>query len=268
MAARVWTREKLVAEIVALHAQGADLSPTAIQKTHGALFSSARSRSHFGNWRSAISAAGLDYSQIKRIKLRWSRESIVAQILVHHAAGEDLLQPEFKMRYRSLYLAACAHRYFGSWRRALLAAELDFEKMRESRTWTRARIQRTIEEATARGESLNWSVIEEKCPGIYRAARRPENFGSWQNALLAAGLVPIGRRRGRKPYGAKKSIEDTQTRDDLRVSELQSVSELARIGDRALDAPAAPHIAGESRSSLASSPLSRPKPGKTSKSKS
>ena len=53
MPGRVWTQEKLVGKIKELAAEGVDLSPTSIQKTHSALFSSARSRSHFGNWRDA-----------------------------------------------------------------------------------------------------------------------------------------------------------------------------------------------------------------------
>lgn len=247
MPGRVWTREKLVEEIRVLSEQNVDLSPTAIQKTHGALFSSARSRSHFGNWRAAVDAAGLDYNCIKRVKQRWSHEAIIAQILVCHAAGEDLLHPSFKTRQRNLYLAACAHRYFGSWRRALLAAGLDHERMRETRTWTRARIQRTIEELAANGESLNWSVVETKCPGIYRAARRSENFGSWRNALLAAGVVPTSRRRGRKPRATETSVD-------------QMISELKRVSDQALDSPAAPQIFGASE---LQSPLSRKKPHET-----
>ena len=64
MPGRVWTREKLVEKIRELADEGVDLSPTSIQQTHSALFSSARSRSHFGNWRDAIEAAGLDYDDI------------------------------------------------------------------------------------------------------------------------------------------------------------------------------------------------------------
>jgi hypothetical protein len=227
MAGRVWTREKLVEEIKALGEQGVDLSPTAIQKTHGALFSSARSRSHFGTWRAAIEAAGLDYSTIKRIKQRWNRQTIVDQICVHHGNGEDLLHPDFKTRHRSLYLAACAHRYFGSWRRALLAAGLNHEQMRESRVWTKARIQRTIEELAAEGKPLGWASVEKLCPGIYRAARRRENFGSWNEALLAAGVVPPARRRGRRPANHSMTIGET-------------VNKLTHISDNELDSPASP----------------------------
>ncbi len=188
MPGRVWTKDRLIEEIKSLHREGVDLSPTAIQQTHSALFSSARSRSHFGSWRGAIEAAGLDYDDLKRVKQRWNREEILARIREMHAQGHDLLDPKFKTKNRSLYLAACAHRYFGSWRRAVSAAGLDHEEMRESRVWTRTRILRTIQELSVEGKPLGWAYIEEHEPGIYRAARRKENFGSWVGALQAAGV--------------------------------------------------------------------------------
>jgi hypothetical protein len=201
MPGRVWTKEKLIAEIKRIHAEGADLSPTAIQTTHSALFSSARSRSHFGSWRSAVEAAGLDYDQLKRVKQRWNREEILERIREMHLQGHDLLDPRFKVKNRSLYLAACAHRYFGSWRRAVEMAGLDHEAMRESRIWTRTRILRTIQQLSQEGKPLAWAYIEEHEPGIYRAARRKENFGSWAAALQAAGVAKSSQR-GRAPQGA------------------------------------------------------------------
>ncbi len=188
MPGRVWTKEKLTAEIKRLYNEGTDLSPTSIQQTHSALFSSARSRSHFGSWRAAIESSGLDYDDLKRVKQRWNRDEILHRIREMHAQGHDLLDPKFKTKNRSLYLAACAHRYFGSWRRAVSAAGLDHEEMRESRVWTRTRILRTIQELSDQGKPLGWAYIEEHEPGIYRAARRKENFGSWVGALQAAGV--------------------------------------------------------------------------------
>ena len=199
MPGRVWTKEKLIEEIKRLHEAGVDLSPTSIQKTNSALFSSARSRSHFGSWRAAIEAAGLEYDHLKRIKQRWTREEIIRRIQEMHAQGHDLLDPRFKVKNRSLYLAACAHRYFGSWRRAVQAAGLDHETMRESRVWTKARILRTIQTLASEGKPLGWAYIEEHEPGIYRAARRKENFGSWNAALQAAGVENSRQNGIREP---------------------------------------------------------------------
>lgn len=198
MPGRVWTKDKLVVAIQELHAQDVDLSPSAVQRSHGALFASARSKSHFGSWRAAVEAAQIPYEDIKRVRQRWSRDEIVKQIREFHAQNEDLLDPRFKVRHRDLYLAACANRYFGSWKRALEAANLPHETMREEHVWTKTRILRTIQDLARQGKPLGWASIEEEMPGIYRAARRPENFGSWREALRAAGINP-DMARGRRP---------------------------------------------------------------------
>lgn len=188
MAGRKWTKEKIVATIRELYEQGVDLSPTSIQKTHSALFSSARSKTHFGNWRSAIAAAGLDYEKIKRGGDVWEREDIIQGIQQGYEAGEDLLGAGFKEKNKKLYLAACAKRYFGSWRAAIEAAGLDYEELRGLRFWNKERIVQRLLELYEQGEKLVWSNIDRSHPDLYRAARRKENFGSWRRALAAAGL--------------------------------------------------------------------------------
>ena len=188
MAGRVWTKEKIVECIQRLHQAGVDLSPTGIQKTHSALFSSARSQSHFGNWRSAILAAGLDYEEIKRGGDVWMREDILAGIRQAYAQGQDILGAEFKEKNKKLYLAACAKRYFGSWKAAIIGAGLDYEEIRGRRFWNRERIIEKIIELNQRGEKMIWSWLDRTYPDLYRAARRKENFGSWRNALAAAEI--------------------------------------------------------------------------------
>ena len=215
MPGKVWTKVKIIAAIKRLHMQGADLSPTAVQIEHSALFSSARSHSHFGSWRAAVEAAGFNYDDFKRIKQRWTRDRIIEQICALYDEGEDLLDPEFKTRHRSLYLAACAHRYFGSWRRAVEGAGLNYEKMREARVWTKRRILRTIKRLAREGKPLGWAYIEEHEPGIYRAARRRENFGSWAGALSAAGVGETHPRLAIEAHSAPVMMMEGADDDEI-----------------------------------------------------
>jgi len=215
LAGRVWTKEKIVKRIQELHRQGVDLSPTGIQKTHSALFSSARSKSHFGNWRAAILAAGLDYEEIKRGGDVWMKEDILQGIREAYARGEDILGAEFKERNKKLYLAACAKRYFGSWKAAILAAGLDYESIRGRRFWNRERIIEKIIELNRQGEKLIWSWLDRTHPDLYRAARRKENFGSWRNALLHAEIT---------------YQEARQNREWTRETVLEALQELVRMG--------------------------------------
>lgn len=198
MGKRKWTEARLIREIRRLQAGGVDLSPTGVRQTHGPLFSAARSRSHFGSWKAAIEAAGLDYAKIKRGEQVWSQERVTAAIREAAERGEDLLSLDFKNRHKKLYSAACAGRYFGSWRRALIAAGLDYDAMRSEHFWSKARIVGEIGRRHREGLGLNWSSIDQTDPGLYRAARRKENFGSWRAAVAAAGIdlteVSGGRR--------------------------------------------------------------------------
>ena len=229
MPGKVWTKVKIIAAIKQLQLQGADLSPTAVQIEHSALFSSARSRSHFGSWRAAIEASGFEYDQFKRVKQRWTRDEIIKRICELHDEGEDLLDPNFKVRHRSLYLAACAHRYFGSWRRAVEGAGLNHEKMRENRVWTKLRILRTIKRLAKEGKPLGWAYIEQHEPGIYRAARRKENFGSWANALIEAGVEEAHPRLSRPTHQPPAMMMSGAEGDAASIGDESSA---AKMGDR------------------------------------
>ncbi len=235
MPGKVWTKVKIIAAIKQLHLQGADLSPTAVQIEHSALFSSARSRSHFGSWRAAIEAAGFDYDQFKRVKQRWARDEIIKRICELHDEGEDLLDPTFKVRHRSLYLAACAHRYFGSWRRAVEGAGLNHEKMRESRVWTRKRILRTIKRLAREGKPLGWAYIEQHEPGIYRAARRKENFGSWANALLKAGVEEAHPRLSNPTHQAPALLMSSADEDEQFIESAQSDEDSVKMDEQVVE---------------------------------
>jgi hypothetical protein len=210
MAVNRWTAAKIVALVRKLYRAGNDLSPTGIRETHSALFSAARSKSHFGCWRAAIEAAGLDYSAIKRGEQVWSRERITDAIARLAAKGEDLLSGDLKRRHKRLYSAACARRYFGGWRRALEAAGLNYEQLRTEHFWSPAKILATIQDMRRRGMALNWSSVQKADPSLYRAARRKENFGSWKAALQAAG-VDLLRPRSTRQWTRERII--TEIRD-------------------------------------------------------
>ena len=72
-------------------------------------------RRHFGQWRRAVEAAGLEPT--RRI---WSREMIIAEILKRRAEGRSLSSGN----RHNINLAAAAVRHFGSWTAALKAARV------------------------------------------------------------------------------------------------------------------------------------------------
>jgi transposase len=59
-----WTQEKILEEVRALKAAGSSLLSMDVQKEHNQLYSAACR--HFGNWSSAVDAAGFSYEEIRR----------------------------------------------------------------------------------------------------------------------------------------------------------------------------------------------------------
>jgi hypothetical protein len=65
---RKWTKEDIIEAIRKLYAEGKDLRISAVQREAPALLASAQSKSHFGSWRKAVEAAGINYDEIIRRK--------------------------------------------------------------------------------------------------------------------------------------------------------------------------------------------------------
>jgi hypothetical protein len=104
-----WSREDVLNTIREGHASGVKLSKLRKQKLgieNGA-------RRHFGQWRRAIEAAGLEPT--RRI---WSRELIISEILKRRDEGKSLSSGN----RHNINLNAAAGRHFGSWTAALQAA--------------------------------------------------------------------------------------------------------------------------------------------------
>jgi hypothetical protein len=116
-----WSRERIVAQIRELEAEGEQLFVSAAEVKHGGLVGAAAV--YFGSWRQAIEAAGFDYRKIKRQK-EWSKKEVVAEIRRMRREGMELCTTiPVRRRYRILHAAAV--RYFGSWAAAVKAAKLE-----------------------------------------------------------------------------------------------------------------------------------------------
>lgn len=118
---------------------------------------------------------------------KWSKETILGEILGRHAAGEDLSYSG--MSRNDLSLLRAAARYFGSWQEAVERAGLDYAEIRKYRVWTDERILARIRELSAQGADLSWRHVSMKLdPGLAAAAAKKGHFGSWKAALEQAGL--------------------------------------------------------------------------------
>lgn len=86
---------------------------------------------HFGNWRAAMKAAGLESLVGRRT---WTKAQIVAGLKARHARGAALNMSIVEREEPSLAIAVANH--FGNMRKGLLAAKLPVP----ARLWTTRRL--------------------------------------------------------------------------------------------------------------------------------
>ena len=195
-----WTRKTIIEHIRHLHEQGEELNYTSAERNHLNLVRAAAW--HFGTWRRAVEAAGVDYESLSKYR-RWNRERIVARIKELHGQGADLSWRAVSTEVDPP-LAAAALRLngFPSWRDAIAAAGLDIDEIARYRFWDDERVIEAIQELHAAGHPLSSKAMQSANQSLFCAARR--RFGSWDEALVAAGL-DAEQIRLRRPKSAKKS---------------------------------------------------------------
>jgi len=119
--------------------------------------------------------------------LHWTRQSIIDEIRRLHKAKEDINYAAVEANHLSLIRAASWH--FGKWRRAVEEAGIDYESLSRYRRWSKERIIARIQELYAEGQDLSWrSISQQVDPALAASALRPNGFGSWPEAIEAAGL--------------------------------------------------------------------------------
>ena len=120
-----WTRDRIIARIQELHTQGVDLSwRNVCMNVDPQLAAAATKKSHFGSWREALEASGLDYDTIRRYR-EWDDERILDMVREFHKDGKGLNAKN--MEQEDITLITAARRRFDSWHQALSAAGLDYK---------------------------------------------------------------------------------------------------------------------------------------------
>ena len=122
---KVWNRERILKRIHELHERGEDLSWRRVStQLDPQLAAAATKHKHFGSWRSAVAAAGLDYGAIRRYR-EWDEDTIKRTLCELHRQGIDLNAGNIE-EY-DITLITAARRRFESWDAALTAAGLDYK---------------------------------------------------------------------------------------------------------------------------------------------
>lgn len=122
---------------------------------------------------------------------KWDSSQILRVIRRYHREGRDLSYAA--MCREDQALVSASNHYFGSYRLAVNAAGINYERYRRKPRWTRDRVIRSIRKAVYAKVDLNWSSVSirrDEFGWAAKAAVRARLFGNWNVALRAAGVDP------------------------------------------------------------------------------
>jgi hypothetical protein len=181
---RRWSKDSIIQEIQQLSSQGVDLSFRAMALSqHNAMVYAAIRPKYFGNWRTALEAAGLASEEIYRYR-SWEQDGILEEIRRLQAEGVDLSSKA--MDESSNRLIATARRRFGNWGRALESAGIDYDDVRRRKRWTRENLVEGILDLKRQGVKLITPEVKRANPSLFAAACKKHFYGTWKKALKAA----------------------------------------------------------------------------------
>ena len=138
---------------------------------------------HFGSYRAAVEATGIDYAGVSR-RPRWTKQSIIAVIKRARRRHADLHWSAVRTGGGELARAAfAAKRLFGSWKRALHAAGLDGDDLAAYYAWDKPTILYELRGWAAEGIRGSRSILAQD-PRLHAAAIR--HFGAFTTAMKLA----------------------------------------------------------------------------------
>ena len=170
-----WTQQSVIERIQFLHQQGIPVGQI------GGVEPKLRAQGFilFRSWRTALKEAGLE-----SVRSTWTREKVLVELKAEYITNSTRRRHQRKQNSR---LNAAAVRYFGTRRKAMIAAGITrLEPSKTKRSWNPTQVIAAIVERHEKGLSL--TKVWKEDVRLQAIAKR--TFGSWSNAMKAAGLAP------------------------------------------------------------------------------
>jgi hypothetical protein len=179
-----WTKAQIIAEIQRRDQLGRTLCLAAILREEPRLkrFCYAVLH-HFGKWSRALHAAGLNPNAVRSLQRKWPRTRVLEEIRHRHVKGK-LLHTDRMLR-ENLALHTAGRRHFGTWKRAVEQAGINYNQCVRGGLcgWTRSKTQRALWDRLVNNRGSRQQV-QEQTPSLFRAAMH--YFGSWEAAVRKA----------------------------------------------------------------------------------
>jgi hypothetical protein len=188
-----YTQEHVIERLREYCAQGIKPKAVAVMGHDYRLYDAARR--HFGTWKNAVLIAVAPHpSKLSTRKpAQLNKQQILDAIRAWNGAGRSMCWSKILRENRPLAMAA--QKTFGTWRRALIMAGITDNMPPSSRRkckWSRERIIEQIRCRHQEGKPMNFIAVQKTQGPLLWAGLRL--FGSWNNALAAAGVAPTSRR--------------------------------------------------------------------------
>jgi hypothetical protein len=119
----------------------------------------------------------------------WNEPRIIQALKKLYQSNADLSYNAMSRKHQALLSAAAYH--FGSYKRAVERAGIDYAAVLRRPRWTKAAIIAELKKAKRRGDDLHWSAVTKRRDELGKAAfasLQKRLFGTWDRALHAAGL--------------------------------------------------------------------------------
>lgn len=175
-----WNQERVIAEIKRLARTGVHMSVNAVVKA-GRNDLLAAAQTYVGSWTRARDLARVRFRRRKVVRLPvWNPAEVVLAIQERHRRDEPLAPSKVPKP-----LLCAANRYWGSWRKAIIAAGLDYEQILLLR-----RVSDTEMLMWLRGLAVahpNMTLFDIDKYGEHAVACR-RRWGSYEAAAKAAGI--------------------------------------------------------------------------------
>jgi len=193
---RKWDDISIINHIMSKHGKK-PLNSSYFARNYPAVYAAAERI--FGSWKNAIEACGLDYSTIRKYRV-WSKEIIIREIKKRRKNGQSLNSKYAYKTDRPLYMAAMKR--YKNWGTAVIAAGIDYGKIRLRRMMSKSEIRQEILDLYNSGVDLAYPNMKETHLYLLAAGMKKLGNGSWARARKVCGI-----RENYRQYARREQME-------------------------------------------------------------